>query len=142
MNARHFFSFAFVPQVVFSVFAEVPSRYCSFIRAASTTFTIFLYAVYEKYSRHKESLGGEISETIAKSRILLLPDGLEKIESIEDTLKKYEKCSASDMVEITHAKGSPWDMKDASKYYQTIDDDLILEKHSVEEEYFRKQFCS
>ena len=71
-----------------------------------------------------------------------MPDVLKKIESIEDTLKKYEKCSASDMVEITHAKGSPWDMKDASKYYQTIDDDLILEKHSVEEEYFRKQFCS
>ena len=86
-------------------------------------------------------LDEDIPETVAKSRILLLPDGLEKIESIEDTLKKYEKCSASDMVEITHAKGTPWDLKDSSKYYQTIDDDLILERHSVEDEYFRKQFC-
>ena len=87
-------------------------------------------------------LGGEITETVAKSRILLLSDGLERIESIDDTLKKYEKCSAGDMVEVTHAKGSPWNMKDASKYYQVIDDELILERHSVEDEYFREKLRS
>lgn len=42
------------------------------------------------------------------------------------------------MVNITHAKGSPWDMKDASKTYQTIDDELIIEKHCIEEQYFEK----
>lgn len=115
-------------------------------RLCEDTIYAFTYgpvvdSVYEKYSHHKELLDEDIPETVAKSRILLLPDGLEKIESIEDTLKKYEKCSASDMVEITHAKGTPWDLKDSSKYYQTIDDDLILERHSVEDEYFRKQFC-
>lgn len=90
---------------------------------------------------HKEILGGEINETVAKSRILLLPDGLEKIKSIEDSLKKYEGCSASDMVNNTHANGSPWAMKDASKNYQIIDDKIILEKHSVEEEYYQRNFC-
>ena len=46
------------------------------------------------------------------------------------------------MVEVTHAKGSPWNMKDASKYYQVIDDELILERHSVEDEYFREKLRS
>ena len=31
-------------------------------------------------------------------------------------------------------------MKDASKQYQMIEDDLILERHSIEEEYFQKKF--
>ena len=113
-------------------------------RLCEDTIYAFMYgpvvdSVYEKYSRHKGLLGGELNETVAQSRILLLPDGREKIESIEDTLRKYGKCSAYDMVAITHAKGSPWDMKDASKPYQTIDDELILEKHSVEEAYYSKQ---
>jgi len=116
-------------------------------RLCEDTIYAFTYgpvmdSVYEKYSRHKEVLGGEITETVAKSRILLLSDGLERIESIDDTLKKYEKCSAGDMVEVTHAKGSPWNMKDASKYYQVIDDELILERHSVEDEYFREKLRS
>lgn len=116
-------------------------------RLCEDTIYAFTYgpvvdSVYEKYSRHKEVLGLDITESIAKSRILLLPDGMEKIGSIEETLEKYEKCSASDMVAITHAKGSPWDMKDASKYYQVIDDELIMERHSVEVDFFEKQFCS
>lgn len=97
-------------------------------------------SVYERYSRHKEVLGGDLEEAITRSRILLLPDGVERISSIEESLWKYRNCTAYDMVEITHAKGSPWDTKDASKHYQIIGDDLILERHSIEEKYFDEKF--
>lgn len=104
------------------------------------TFGPVVDSVYERYSRNHEILGGEISESVAKSRILFLSDGAEKASSIDLTLQKYMKCTAHQMVQITHSKGSPWDMKDASKAYQIIDDDLIMERHFIEEEYFEKHY--
>ena len=113
-------------------------------RLCENTIYAFRYgpvmdSVYEKYSHHNGLLGSDLTTLVAQSRILLLPDGKEKLESIERTLEKYSKCSAYDMVNITHAKGSPWASKDSSKWYQIIEDSLIQEKHSVEEEYFEKQ---
>lgn len=134
-----------IEKLTYLCYAEYLCKYGK--RLCEDTIYAFTYgpvvdSVYEKYSRHKGQLGDGIDEAVAKSRILLLPDGMRIIESIDDTLRKYEKCTASDMVAITHAKGSPWDMKDATKAYQTIDDDLILDNHLAEEEYFRKHFCS
>lgn len=97
-------------------------------------------SIYGKYTRHKEVLSLDMMECIPYSRIMVLPDGVEKIRSIDETLEKYSKCSSTDLVNITHADNSPWRMKDSTKMYQIIDDDLIQNHHSYEEQYFQEHF--
>lgn len=68
----------------------------------------------------------------AKSKILFAKNGFDKLKSIEKSIEKYGKYSASELVEITHRNGSPWSYVDSSKPYQTITDELIKKHHSVE----------
>lgn len=64
---------------------------------------------------------------------------MERVKSIDKILEKYANCSASDLVAITHSTNSPWRMKDATKPYQIIDDEIIKQHHIYEEQYFEKQ---
>ena len=97
-----------------------------------------LETVYDEYSRCTDTLSFE-GESIAKSRLLI--DGIsDRIKSIDETLKKYESASVSELINITHCKNGPWFMKDATKPYQAIDDALILNRHHFEEEYYSKHF--
>ena len=82
--------------------------------------------VYDEYLGCKDILSFE-DERIAKSRLLI--DGAsERVKSINATLKKYESVSVSELIDITHCKNGPWSMKDASRFYQIIDDALILDR--------------
>lgn len=74
----------------------------------------------------------DVPEMSARSRILFAEDGAEKIASVDKTLEKYGKYTASYLVNLTHKSGSPWDHVDSSKPYQTISDDLIKEFHVFE----------
>ena len=62
-------------------------------------------------------------------------DGYRILNSIDKTIEKYQNKTASDLVEITHRVGSPWDIKhnNALNFLNDeISDKLILEHHSVE----------
>ena len=76
-----------------------------------------------------------IYEMPSKSRIMFAEDGTEKILSIEKTLKKYATLSASELVELTHKKDTPWSKtsKGIGKLYVTIKLDVIKKYHKNEE---------
>lgn len=101
-------------------------------------------SVYEAYkrsgyryvNRYDDGDNGKISTTVrempAASRILFAEDGVDKICSIDDTIRKYGRLSSSDLVSLTHRSGSPWSHVDSTLPYQAISDELILEHHHVE----------
>ena len=69
----------------------------------------------------------------AKSRILFAEEGLEKIASIDKTLKKYGKLSATELVNLTHRSQSPWSKTSKQIFgYSTIESKTILEFHKYE----------
>lgn len=100
--------------------------------------------VYKKYKKYGYKPIGEETEDIsssdvfempAKSRILFAEDGTEKIFSIEETLKKYGGKTASELVDITHKKDSPWNKTETNIFikYPEIKVDTIEKYHKYEE---------
>lgn len=73
-----------------------------------------------------------VGELAAKSRILFVQDGAKKIQSIDQTVQKYGRYTAGQMVDITHRNGAPWSHVDSSMAYQVISDDLIKAYHYIE----------
>lgn len=65
----------------------------------------------------------------AKSRILFADSGLEKLNSIDDTLDKYSYFDVWQLVKLTHKDGTPWQRTTQSS---EITDDLIIKYHKVE----------
>ena len=70
----------------------------------------------------------------SKSRILFARDGLEKVQSIDKTLREYSSLTAPQLVDITHRKKSPWSVtyKGISMIKQKLKDDVIKEFHGYE----------
>lgn len=67
-----------------------------------------------------------------RSRILFADKGIEKLQSINQTIDKYGELTASDLVNLTHKAGTPWNCSfDASKY-RVISDEIIYERHYLE----------
>ena len=98
-------------------------------------------SVYERYKKsgydYVEDDTKTEDETKKKlpirSRIIASEEGLKKILSIDKTLEKYAKYSASQLVDITHKDSSPWAKAGAgTSKYQEISDDLILKFHKYE----------
>lgn len=95
--------------------------------------------VYEKYkgfgSKEIESedvdiKATEIKELPSRSRILFAKDGVEKIMSIDETLKKCGNLSAAQLVELTHKKSTPWDIAGrGNEQYAVIDNEIIKKYH-------------
>lgn len=75
-----------------------------------------------------------VSEMPAKSRILFAEDGTGKILSIESTLKRYGKMTASQLVDLTHKQDSPWNKtsKSDDSIYIPIELDTIKKYHKFE----------
>ena len=71
----------------------------------------------------------------SKSRIMFAEDGTEKIISIDRTLKKYGKLSASRLIEITHRQDTPWSKTFRSRWlpYMQIKLETIKEFHKNEQ---------
>lgn len=98
--------------------------------------------VYEKYKKYgynsiesdKETISSTVSEMPAKSRILFAEDGTEKIISIDKTLKKYGYLTASQLVDITHKKNTPWTMTHKGRwvFYSEIKPETIKQYHKFE----------
>ncbi len=110
-------------------------------RIYAFTYGPVVESIYEVYKRSSYEyvkplrdnfLHPGIGEMPAKSRILFAHDGIEKLDSINGTIKRYGGCTAQELVALTHRSGSPWSSVDSSTPYQVISDDLILERHHVE----------
>ena len=56
-------------------------------------------------------------------------DGIEKLTYIDETLRKYGRLSVTELVNITHVIGGPWDSVDKTTLYTEIPDSIILERH-------------
>ena len=70
----------------------------------------------------------------SRSRILFAKDGIEKMESIDETLKKYGDFTANELVDLTHRKQTPWDMAGrGTKQYVIIKNEIIKKYHCNEE---------
>ena len=68
-------------------------------------------SVYEKYKKYRYAeiekpedkiLSEDLLELPSRSRIMFAEDGLEKINSIDSTLKIYGQLSAGELVDLTH----------------------------------------
>ena len=104
-------------------------------------------SVYEQYKGMKgieegvavddEKWDEDYAKMPARSRILFAEDGIEKIAHINITLEKYSCLSASELVNVTHVVGGPWDSVEKDSPYAEIPDSVILEKHYKEVELVR-----
>lgn len=98
-----------------------------------------VYQRYKKYGyrpieKEKEDINITVSEMPAKSRILFAEDGTEKIISIDNTLKKYAKMTAAQLVELTHKENTPWSITPKSNFlvYSPIKAEVIKKHHKFE----------
>lgn len=97
-------------------------------------------SVYEKYKKYgykdiedNEIDSVDIHELPAKSRILFATDGLKKVKCIEDTILKYGKCTANELVDITHNQNTPWHKAGEGKLFNNvIDNNIIIKYHKNE----------
>lgn len=104
-------------------------------------------SVYEKYKRKYGTLESEKderrlekksircngeAEMPAKSRILFASRGVEKYNSIEETIERYGDFTAGELVEITHRNDTPWNKSLSGQYYDLISDEVILQFHCNE----------
>lgn len=100
-------------------------------------------SVYEKYKRYgyreieedsKKLLPDRHYVMSARSRILFAESGIEKINSIDETIRKYGDLSALDLVKLTHRDGTPWALSGRGKIRnEIISNDIIKEYHHIEE---------
>ena len=67
-----------------------------------------------------------------RSRILFAEDGLEKLKTIEDTIEKYDKYTANELVNITHKGETPWQIAFDGGAYTEISKKIIFEYHCNE----------
>jgi uncharacterized phage-associated protein len=107
--------------------------------------------VYEEYKGMKdieeglavdEHLEEDYAKMPARSRILFAEDGIAKVAHIDGTLKRYRGLSVTELVNVTHVAGGPWDSVEKDVPYTEISDDLILEKHFKEVELAQYMGCS
>ena len=93
---------------------------------------------YKPIEQETEDIDSKnVFEMPAKSRIIFAEDGTEKILSIDKTLKKYGNLSASELVDLTHRKETPWfkTFKGSEEVYSSIELDTIKRYHVYEEIY-------
>lgn len=97
-------------------------------------------SVYEKYKKSgygklavedDELMYNEESKQMSsQSRIIASKNGLKKLLSIEKTINKYGKYTASELVELTHKKNTPWKKTSSGLISnKLIKDELIKEYH-------------
>lgn len=68
-----------------------------------------------------------------RSKILFADKGIEKLQSINQTIEKYGEFTANDLVNLTHKTGTPWDCSFDTSKFRVISDKIICERHYLEE---------
>lgn len=92
------------------------------------------YGYVELEQEKLEIYGDNLLDMPIRSRILCAEDGAIKLRSINKTLEKYGKFSASQLVDITHKEKSPWSKTGVGNWLakREIKDDIIKEYHQYE----------
>lgn len=93
------------------------------------------YDAYQalKHYWQYQSIGTLEDETIIRSRILSSKNGLDKIKSIDMTLKKYMNFTPEELVDITHKDMTPWDIcYEQGSIYKEIPNNVIMALHKNE----------
>lgn len=91
-------------------------------------------SVYKKYKDDNKTYDEHSSRMAFRSRIFVAEKGIEKVTSIDKTIKKYGNYTASELVNITHNTNSPWSKSGAGEIIDAkITDEIILEYHKYEE---------
>lgn len=95
--------------------------------------------IYKKYKKSgyqkleeddKKTYSEDLKKLPIRSRIIASKSGLKKLSSIDKTIEKYGKYSASELVNLTHGKLTPWTVSGSGiKAYTVITDDLIKNYH-------------
>ncbi len=99
-------------------------------------------SVYDRYKRNGNKEIEQDDENIdttglcempSRSRIIFAEDGIRKIKSIDETIQKYGKYSAEELVNLTHRKLTPWDISGRGQYVdKKIENEVIKEYHCRE----------
>lgn len=99
-------------------------------------------SVYDKYKEYGYREIGQddvnidatdLSEMPARSRILFAKDGVRKIKSIDETLKKYGNLSAGNLVDLTHKQLTPWDISGRGLCVNKVIENEIIETYHCNE---------
>ena len=88
------------------------------------------YKVYER--REIETRLSDEFTLPLRSRISFSSNGLDKLYCIDDTIKRCKDLTATQLIDITHSDGSPWESVYDGTYRKIIPDELIKERHCVE----------
>lgn len=100
-------------------------------------------SVYDRYKRqgYKEIEQDEedidasgLYEMPSRSRILFAEDGVSKVKSIDETISKYGKFTANELVDITHKPYTPWDKAGRGEEIDKIIDNEIIKQYHCNEE--------
>ena len=93
--------------------------------------------IYEKYKGNNQAIIKEISKKYdlpIRSRIMNSHNGIKKINSIDNSLRKYAKLDTDTLIGLTHKKNTPWAHSDEGESsYRIISDKDILKYHKYEE---------
>ncbi len=99
-------------------------------------------SIYKKYKKKfcikneeddKKEYGNNLNKLPSRSRILAAKDGYNKLISINKTLDKYKHYSASELVNLTHKKDSPWNISGSGLEINKVITDDIIRKYHVNE---------
>lgn len=97
-----------------------------------------VYRYYKEHGREKIQVDDdqqielkEITMPMTLAKILQSDDEKQVLLSVRKTIQRFGDKSASELVSITHRKGSPWDRVSRQRNSE-ITDELILKYHSVE----------
>ncbi|MCL2859283.1 MAG: restriction endonuclease subunit S [Oscillospiraceae bacterium] len=86
----------------------------------------------EKSDDKKElSVSQKLASSI-KKRIMATEDGSNKINIIDKTIEKYGDMTASQLVDLTHNKNTPWYVSPRKKNFSKIKDEDIIKYHKNE----------
>lgn len=68
-----------------------------------------------------------------RSKILFADNGITKLECIDRTIGRYGGVTAGCLVNLTHREGTPWDCSYDGSSFKIIPDEVIRERHYLEE---------
>lgn len=87
-------------------------------------------SIYDKfYDAREKELPSKLGLYSSTARIMFAADGLEKVQSIRQTITKYGDLHIRNLLKITCGKDSPWSKCNYLVMYSIIPDDLIKKFH-------------
>lgn len=106
-------------------------KYGPVVKSVYEKYKVYGYKEIEQDNENIDTVN--IFEMPSRSRILFAEDGVNKINSIDATLKIYGNFTANDLVNITHRKSTPWDISGRGEIENKIIENQIIKKYHCNE---------